>query len=46
MRYKKLWLTLGVLLLAALAVFIIYQINCSTCTSGGTFSYGAPGGLQ
>lgn len=46
MKRKSIWLTLAVLALAALAVFIIYQINCFTCASGSTFSYGAPGGLR
>ena len=46
MKHKRIWLTLGVLALAALSVYVIYQINCFTCASGGTFSYGAPGGLR
>ncbi len=45
MRHRKLWITLALLLLAALVLFFIYRLHCFTCASGGTFSYGAPGGM-
>lgn len=45
MKRKKLWITLLLICLAAAAVFAIYQLNCFTCASGGTFSYGTPAGM-
>ena len=42
MKHKKIWLTLLLLAAVCVAGFIIYQLNCFTCASGGLFSYGAP----